>query len=327
MDFLEFVGIKGYEGKAYLALLELGEATAPQIASRAKIPQPRVYDVLYSLIKKGLIEVKANRPKLYRTLPPKMVFSHYIKSYVEKIMQASSSLIEELSEFYKSAYHEKEPIIWLSYSTEMGIERAKSLIYSMEIDGFMSVDLRIFDAVSTSIIKKFSRNNEVLLAITVIEDPYKAKNIDTIMSIDNIEIRFLPTGIIKLLETDLKNTIIFGDNYTIMSGEWEITLIVNKIYYFGYWRLGTRIKNIPIKEGKRIKTCHHWLAVDIIQDILKEGFNVYVLVKGNSIKDRKPIKLEGYVKSIKKVKAMESEQYSLRQKTGLNIVLAGWELL
>lgn len=43
---LEEAGLSPYQADAYAALLELGSASASEIATTSGVPQPRIYDVL-----------------------------------------------------------------------------------------------------------------------------------------------------------------------------------------------------------------------------------------------------------------------------------------
>src|SRR3989338_463264 len=54
-EVLEQVGLSKNETKVYLALLEIGAATAGEIASQAKIHRTNVYDAMERLLEKGLV--------------------------------------------------------------------------------------------------------------------------------------------------------------------------------------------------------------------------------------------------------------------------------
>lgn len=55
-EILEDAGLSPYQAKAFLALLELGDASVSEIVNNCTVPQPRIYDVLRSLDEKGFIE-------------------------------------------------------------------------------------------------------------------------------------------------------------------------------------------------------------------------------------------------------------------------------
>lgn len=53
---LEEAGFSPYQADAYVALLELGSATATDLADESGVPDPRIYDVLRDLEKAGYVE-------------------------------------------------------------------------------------------------------------------------------------------------------------------------------------------------------------------------------------------------------------------------------
>lgn len=59
------LGLNQYEAKAYLALLERESLAAGEVAKISKIPRTRSYDVLDTLVEKGLASLKPGRFKKY----------------------------------------------------------------------------------------------------------------------------------------------------------------------------------------------------------------------------------------------------------------------
>ncbi len=300
LRFLEFIGIKGYEAKAYITLIEIGESDAPRIASKAGIPLPRIYDVLESLILKGLIEVKAGRPRKYRALPPDIALNRYVGRYIEEINNINMKVISILSSMYKSKQVKTGPMIWITHSLEISIERMRSLIKNMKTSGFISCNKEIFDRLANTFIKTFKRKKDVLFSVTVLAKPDEMGNYDKFLEIDNIEIRVLPTGILNLFETDLSNIVILGRGYSIYSNEKELVRIVNEVYYFGYWRKGKKIKEFGVKPGLRIKSSHHWLVLDLIEEALKSNLKVKAKIVGYTVSGFKPIELDGFITGVRR---------------------------
>ncbi len=66
---LRRLGLNLYEAKAYLALVAGGGCIAGELAERAALPRPRVYDVLEKLQEKGFVVVQVGRPVKYAALP------------------------------------------------------------------------------------------------------------------------------------------------------------------------------------------------------------------------------------------------------------------
>ncbi|MEM0475392.1 MAG: helix-turn-helix domain-containing protein [Candidatus Norongarragalinales archaeon] len=69
VNALRQLGLNQYEAKAYFALASFGEHTAGELAERAELPRPRVYDVLTKLQDRGFVLIQQGRPVKYAALP------------------------------------------------------------------------------------------------------------------------------------------------------------------------------------------------------------------------------------------------------------------
>jgi HTH-type transcriptional regulator, sugar sensing transcriptional regulator len=68
------LGLNTYEAAVYLALLSRPELAPAEVARRAGIPRQRVYDVLSTLVAKGLCVIRSTNPKSYVAVNPKSAF-------------------------------------------------------------------------------------------------------------------------------------------------------------------------------------------------------------------------------------------------------------
>lgn len=66
---LRGLGLNEYEAKAYYALAASATCTAGELATKAQLPRPRVYDVLTSLQDQGFVVLRPGRPVKYSALP------------------------------------------------------------------------------------------------------------------------------------------------------------------------------------------------------------------------------------------------------------------
>lgn len=320
LKFLEFIGLKGYEGKAYLALLALGESTAPQISSKAGIPLPRVYDVLDSLLSKGLIEVKTGRPRVYKAIPPHIALNYYVRKHIENLLTLNRRVINELNKLYSSAKYEK-PFIWLSRSLEMSIEKAKDMLNAMNVDGFMAVSEDIFNKIIDTLHIKLLQNKSIVFTVTLTFSPTTSRALEKLYSLNNVDVRIFPTGIVNTVETDLSNAIVFGKTYTLFTKEWELLLLVNETFYHGYWKDAKRIKEFNVLQNVLYKTTHHWLSMILINDGMKLGYNAWVKVKGYRVRLNEPIEVEGYVKEVKISDYIRA--FTVETKEGEKVLVGG----
>lgn len=295
LRFLEMIGIKGYEGRAYLALLSLGEATASQVASRAKIPLTRVYEVLRSLVNKGLAEVRVGRPRAYRAVHPRIALNLYLRNYIDSIVTEGRKAMSKLGRLYRTS-HEEGLSLWISGNFSASIEKAKELINKLSIDGFMAVSDEILNELIDTLYIKLMSSESSLFTVTLTFEPHLSiKSMEKLERIPNLEIKVLPTSALKTIEVDFSEALIFGRSYALFTTEYELIIILNESFYHGNWKLAKRLKEFDVRKGVLYKSKHHWLILELIRDGLKLGFNVKARVKGLSVRDGRNIAVEGYV--------------------------------
>lgn len=88
--FLGKLGLTEYEAKTLATLFTLPDAESPDVARAAQVPKTRVYDVLDTLVEKGLAVQLHSRPKKYRALKPTDAFQKIIADKVTELERFSS---------------------------------------------------------------------------------------------------------------------------------------------------------------------------------------------------------------------------------------------
>lgn len=89
---LSELGFTEYEARCYVALIQLREGTASDIANVADIPQPRVYDVAQSLHNRGLVDIQQSEPRRYIALSVDSTLDQLHQEYDDYLEQAASLL-------------------------------------------------------------------------------------------------------------------------------------------------------------------------------------------------------------------------------------------
>lgn len=74
IENIKRLGLNEYESRAYKALLKLGRASAVGVSRGAGVPRARVYDVLFSLEKKGFAIRSAGKPVEFHAVKPTKAF-------------------------------------------------------------------------------------------------------------------------------------------------------------------------------------------------------------------------------------------------------------
>ncbi len=131
IEALKSFGLSDYEAKALVALLSKGTLTAKEVSEISGIPRTSVYDVMDSLLSKGLVE-SFGKPKKFKALSAKDIIAvmsrrvgeniEYLKKELPKIeaeevdvirVYRGDIVLEKLRDFVEDA--EREIIGILSY--------------------------------------------------------------------------------------------------------------------------------------------------------------------------------------------------------------------
>ncbi|OLS32092.1 MAG: hypothetical protein HeimAB125_12490 [Candidatus Heimdallarchaeota archaeon AB_125] len=100
VDKLKLLGFSEYESRAFIELVKLGKASAPDLAKATKIPQAKIYGVLDELYNKGFVgKDESEKPSIYFADKPIKRFKEFTKQFSE----ASQSLLEAIERTYESA--------------------------------------------------------------------------------------------------------------------------------------------------------------------------------------------------------------------------------
>src|SRR5919204_3916474 len=72
------LGLTTYEAKAYVALLGRDSFTAAQVSRQAGLPRQRIYDVLGSLVEKGLASSRPGSVVKYAAVAPELAIDRLV---------------------------------------------------------------------------------------------------------------------------------------------------------------------------------------------------------------------------------------------------------
>ena len=160
---LKGFGLSTYESSAYSTLLRLGMADASLVAQKAGIPFGRVYDVLNSLVERGLLALHEGRPKQYRAVQPRVAMSillgqrkRELDDRYAELTRLASDLEKRLSpkvkkdpsSFYSASVGEEESRAFL---IEKLAEAATSMDVNLEVQRYTPQDKELFDALVAAV--------------------------------------------------------------------------------------------------------------------------------------------------------------------------------
>jgi sugar-specific transcriptional regulator TrmB len=116
VDRLVRLGLTTYEAKAYVALTRRDSTTAAQVARIADVPRQRIYDVLASLVEKGLASARPGRVVKYRAGAPEVVIQSLVEQHrrsLESLERDAVELVDELKPAYAVGQEETDPLEYI----------------------------------------------------------------------------------------------------------------------------------------------------------------------------------------------------------------------
>src|SRR5918999_5422861 len=116
VEQLTRLGLTSYEAKAYLALTRRGSSTAAQVSRLAGVPRQRIYDVLASLVEKGLASSRPGRVVKYAATAPEQAMDALVARQRRQLAAAeedASALIEELTPAFEAGREQTNPLEYI----------------------------------------------------------------------------------------------------------------------------------------------------------------------------------------------------------------------
>ncbi len=110
------LGLTSYEAKAYLALLRRESSTAAQAARLANVPRQRIYDVLASLVDKGLATTRPGQVVKYSAIAPELALERLVsdqRQQLAELERQTAALIEELKPAFHAGKQENNPLEYI----------------------------------------------------------------------------------------------------------------------------------------------------------------------------------------------------------------------
>jgi sugar-specific transcriptional regulator TrmB len=116
IDRLMKVGLTQYEARVYVALVRRDGSTPSEVARMAGVPRPRIYDVLESLVAKGLAALRPGGTAKYLAIAPAEAMERLIEAQRRQLglLEADAqAAVEELSPAYQEGRHYSDPLDYI----------------------------------------------------------------------------------------------------------------------------------------------------------------------------------------------------------------------
>jgi HTH-type transcriptional regulator, sugar sensing transcriptional regulator len=116
VEQLTRLGMTMYEAKAYLALIRRGSSTAAEVARIAGVPRQRIYDVLASLVERGLASTRPGRVVKYVASPPDSAIERLVSDHkraLDELEHGANRMIAQLGPAFKEGQGVTDPLDYI----------------------------------------------------------------------------------------------------------------------------------------------------------------------------------------------------------------------
>jgi sugar-specific transcriptional regulator TrmB len=117
------LGLTTYEAKAYVALIGRDSFTAAQVARQGGLPRQRIYDVLGSLVEKGLASTRPGRVVKYAAVAPELAIERLVAAHrrsLDALERSAADVIANLAPAFASGQGHTNPLEYIEVLRDAG---------------------------------------------------------------------------------------------------------------------------------------------------------------------------------------------------------------
>jgi HTH-type transcriptional regulator, sugar sensing transcriptional regulator len=259
------LGLTSYEAKAYLALVRRDSSAAADVARLARIPRQRIYDVLATLVEKGLASQRPGPPTKYAAVSPEFAIERLVlarREEMDRLERASKEMIELLTPAFAAGQKERDPMDYI----EVLRDRAAINERFGELQGGIQDEILVFtkppyatpaqENVEGLEVSATHRAKSVY-EFSALDDPDFAAGVRRFIEAGE-EARFVEHLPLKLVIID-ETVVMFGMEDPV-AGASELTIVVVehralagvlKIAFEGVWEQGLTVDECLERRPKR----------------------------------------------------------------------------
>ena len=110
------LGLTSYEAKAYLTLIRRDSFTAAQVARQSGLPRQRIYDVLGSLVQKGLAVARPGTVVKYAATAPEVAIDLLLTSHRDELSRMerdARGMVQDLKPAFEAGQAHTDPLEYI----------------------------------------------------------------------------------------------------------------------------------------------------------------------------------------------------------------------
>jgi sugar-specific transcriptional regulator TrmB len=225
------LGLTTYEARAYVSLVRRDSYTAAQIARTAGLPRQRIYDVLASLVEKGLASARPGSVVKYAALAPDLAVERLVslrRTEMSDLERDAGDVIANLAPEFQAGQAHSDPLEYIEVLRDRGAINERFA----ELQAAVKREILVFtkppyatppqenvegiEVARTHIAKG-------IYELSILDDPAAAAGVQRFIEAGE-EARFVDEIPLKLVIID-ETTVMFGMQDP-MAGSEELTIMV-----------------------------------------------------------------------------------------------------
>jgi sugar-specific transcriptional regulator TrmB len=231
LDRLVRLGLTTYEARAYAALIKRDSFTASQVSRQAGLPRQRIYDVLGSLVQKGLASARPGSVVKYAAVSPEQALDRLVGSRrieFHDLERDAAELISRLTPDFQAGRSQTAPLEYIELLRDPGAigERYDDLLHRAQRE------LLVFAKPPSSRLPFDEEGTSDRPKPPVSRTVYEFSAFDESDTIDAVrrlmeageEARFVPELPVRLAVVD-EQTVLFGMHDPV-AGVTDVTVVV-----------------------------------------------------------------------------------------------------
>jgi len=293
---LQDLGLRKSEARVYVALVARGASSASDIARDAKIPHPRVYDIMESLAAKGLVKIQTGRRPRYTATEPEVGFERLLNRFREK----GEFLTNHLSKIYDTRM--ETPSIWMLKGRNNIIDEISQISCQAENELLLAIPVDVLGVLRKSL--RAARRKGVTTSLVIYSGEKESQIDSEVARHADIRVREPPGSVVALADYNdcllcshktLVRESSVDEEHAIVAGDPELLQILSYFFYHSLWCAAKPIvKEVSIEEYPR-SFVHIWKAIEDAEILREKGYKVKASIKGKTVKDHTAIELEGLI--------------------------------
>ncbi|MFC4549855.1 MULTISPECIES: TrmB family transcriptional regulator [Halorussus] len=288
---LETAGLSQYQAAAYIAVLELGKASAVEIAEACSVPQARIYDVLRDLEAAGYIETYEQDSLHARAHDPGEVLANLREQAAT--FETAADEIEERWERPPVDDH----MVSIVKRFDTVLDRARDLVADADNEVQLSVSPEQFRALRPQLER--ARENDAVVKVSIhTTDPATVPDRDAFAdAVSEVRHRKLPSPFLAIVD---RTKACFAphdrsvNQYGVLVDDYTLTYVFHWFFLTSLWEVWDVVYSSrstePPFEYTNIREC-----VRELNSLLADGATVRATVRGYRTGGGDPCEISGTI--------------------------------